>query len=318
MIRIGYRSGVTGSCRISTLLSVWAVFLAAAVGAEAARLKVVTSFLPIYCFTANIAGDLASIENLLPANVDPHDYQFTARDLRKISDADVIVLNGLGVDGWLERAISSADNRKSRVVARLADGIPARQFIFDADEPWAQRGKFQSQSETRLPNPHIWLDPTLVETGVSNICRALQSADPGHARSYSSNTTAYVARLRALDEELRAKADRFSHRDLVTDHNAFPYFARRYHLNVVGVLELVEDVGPAPEYLARLMETIRNKQIRVLFVVPPAPPREATQIAHDLGIATADLYTVETGVLKPDTYEFEMRQNMESLAKYLR
>lgn len=290
---------------------------ATAFAVQAARLKVVTSFLPIYCFTANIAGDLASVENLLPANIDPHDYQFTARDLRKIADADVIVLNGLGIDGWLESAVTSTRGQKSGKVVRLSDGLSTNEFIFDADAPWALRSRFRAPSESRLPNSHIWLDPALVEQGVSNICRTLQSADPANANAYARNTAAYVARLRALDEELRATADSFTHRDLVTDHNAFPYFARRYHLNVVGVIEVVEDVGPAPEYLARLMETMRAKQIRVLFVVPPAPPREAAQIAHDLGIAMADLNTVETGALKPDTYEAAMRQNMESLAKFL-
>jgi zinc transport system substrate-binding protein len=265
-----------------------------------------------------VAGDLATVENLLPSNVDPHDYQFTARDLKKLADADVVVLNGLGVDSWLERAIRSAAEERRSIVVRLADGLSTNQYIYDADEPWVEHRRLRPGSETTPPNPHIWLDPVLVEHGVSNICNALQKADPANAAGYARNTAAYVAQLQKLDEDLRTGLATLTHRDLVTDHNAFPYFARRYGLNLVGVIEEVEDIAPAPEYLARLMERIRSKRVPVLFVVPPAPPREAAQIARDLGIPVATLDTVETGPLKPSTYEDEMYRNLRTFQRYLR
>src|ERR1051325_5920363 len=76
--------------------------------AGASKLKVLTSFLPVYCFTANVAGDLAEVENLLPANVEPHDYQFSRKDLQKLTRADLIVLNGLGLETWLQQAVRNS------------------------------------------------------------------------------------------------------------------------------------------------------------------------------------------------------------------
>src|SRR2546421_6516678 len=89
----------------------------AAPGAEAHRLKVLTTFLPVYCFTVNVAGDLADVQNLLPARVEPHDYQFSRKDLQKLTYADVLVMNGLGVEKWLEKAAqTSASAHSQRVV----------------------------------------------------------------------------------------------------------------------------------------------------------------------------------------------------------
>ena len=92
----------------------------AAPGTEAHKLKVLTSFLPVYCFTANVAGDLAEVENLLPGNVEPHDYQFSRKDLQKLAQADLIVINGLGLEKWLDKAVqNSASAKAMRVIGQL-------------------------------------------------------------------------------------------------------------------------------------------------------------------------------------------------------
>src|SRR6185369_1969404 len=91
-------------------------------GAEARRISVLTSFLPVYCFTANVAGELAQVENLLPANVEPHDYQFSRRDLQKLTRADLIMVNGLGLERWLEKAFAISGGRSQKVV-EIAAGL---------------------------------------------------------------------------------------------------------------------------------------------------------------------------------------------------
>ena len=117
---------------------------------------------------------------------------------------------------------------------------------------------------------------------------------------------------------MKAAAAKFKQRDIATDHNAFPYFARHYGLNVVGVVQDVDEVPPSPRQLARLEEAIRQRGIKVIFASPPVPSRESRQVAADLGIAVATLNTLETGALQASTYEDEMRGNFATLEKYLR
>src|SRR5436305_6835581 len=92
-------------------------------GAEGHKLRVLTSFLPVYCFTANVAGDLAEVENLLPANVEPHDYQFSWKDLQKLSHADLIVINGLGLEKWLEKVVQNSSVAHPKKVVEIAAGL---------------------------------------------------------------------------------------------------------------------------------------------------------------------------------------------------
>jgi len=286
--------------------------------AGAGRLKIVTSFVPAYCFAANAAGDLATVENLLPAGVDPHDYQLSPRDLVKLGEADVVVVNGLSLEGWLSKAIESAAGRRFPRVVQLAGGLSAGELMYDSDAPWSQQAEIHPAVRERFANPHVWLDPQLAEHAMTNICRALQQADPANAAAYGRNTAAYVQRLQKLDEDFRIAAAGLSRRDLATDHNAFPYLARRYGLNIVGVVEEVDEVPPSPRQLARLERTIRERRIKVLFTSPPTPPREALQIASDLGLSVATLSTIEIGPLKSSTYEDEMRQNLRALESHLR
>jgi ABC-type Zn uptake system ZnuABC Zn-binding protein ZnuA len=286
--------------------------------AAARPLKILTSFVPVYCLAAGVAGELASVENLLPGNVDPHDYQLAPRDLARFAGADLLVINGLALEDWLLKVLGSTRGQHQPVVVELAAGLSTNQLVYDADAPWAQLSKGRSPGEKRLPNPHIWLDPQLAQHGVTNICRALQKADPVNADGYARNAAACVNRLRQLDDEFKTAAASFSRRDIVTDHNAFAYLAGRYGLNIVGVVQEVDDVPPSPRQLARLEDVMRQKHIQVIFTSPPIPQREAKQIAFDLAISVATLNTIEIGPLQPSTYEDEMRQNLKTLQQYLR
>ncbi len=304
-------------CRIWFGLAAAVAFCCA--GSVSARpLKVLTSFVPVYSLTANVAGDLAEVENLLPGNVDPHDYQLGPRDLAKLQSADVLVINGLGMEDWLLKVLRSVRGQHQPVVVELADGLGTNQLIYDADAAWAQSSGIRSSGGKGYPNPHIWLDPRLAEHGVTNISEALQKADPGNAAGYARNAAAYVGRLRALDADMKASCDKFKQRDLVSDHNAFAYLARRYGLNVVGVVQEVDEVPPSPRQLGRLEDTIKKDGIKVLFTSPPVPSREARLVASDTGIAVATLNTLEVGPLEAATYENEMRENLKILEQYLR
>jgi zinc transport system substrate-binding protein len=291
--------------------------------ASAKRLKVVTSFLPVYCFTANVAGDLAEVENLLPAGVGPHDYNFSPRDLRKLASADVIVVNGLGLEDWLERAIRSAKGRPPLIVEAAAglkkELIEECQTIsVPPSEGQKSSAKHHEHDHGHGPNPHIWLDPHLAIHAVKNIQAALQKLDPENAASYAQNAEAYIARLQALDRDLAQTLEPVRDAAFITFHNAFPYFVQRYQLYLVGVVEEIPDVNPSPRQLKNLMQVIRDKNARVIFTEPQFSARLAREIARDLGVKLAELDTLETGPLRPGTYEEGMRRNAAVILQTLK
>jgi len=152
----------------------------AAEGGEARKIKVVTSFLPVWCFTVNVAGDLAEVENLLPPRTEPHDFQFSPREMKKLNAADLVIINGLQLESWLDKPIRSAERPK--IVVEAAAGLGSELI---AAWPGLGRARAGAQDAPGAPNPHIWLDPRLAAYAVSNILQALQKADPANAAGYA-------------------------------------------------------------------------------------------------------------------------------------
>lgn len=299
---------------VLTLLPLLA-FSACTRAAEPAKLRVLTSFLPVYCFTANIAGDLADVENLLPANVGPHDYQFAPRDLRKLSGAQLFVINGHGMEDWLAKAMKAAKGSRTAAIVEAYAGLPKDRLITEL--PHIHLPGEHGHHHHDGPNPHLWLDPTLAAHAVTNILAALQKADPKNAAGYAANAARYVERLHALDRELTAALAPAKGRRIVTYHHAFPYFTERYELNLIGVIEEVPDVTPSPKYLAALQKVIRDKNVKIIFTEPQFSPKLAQRISKDTGVPLAELDTLETGPLKPTAYEEGMRRNLETVVKHL-
>ncbi len=296
---------------------VWLGFGGAAALAqvEEHKLKVVTSFLPVYCFTVNVAGDLARVDNLLPPGAEPHDFQFSPREMKQLEAADLVVVNGLGLEAWLGRVVSSQSHPKKIVEA--AAGLQS-ELITSAPYLDLDNAGASGSSATESTNPHIWLDPQLAKHAVGNILLALQRADPVNAEGYARNAAAdYIARLEKLDAELRAGLAPLKGQPLITFHDAFPYFARRYELKIVGVVEKVPEVQPSPKYLSALRRVIEADKVKAIFTEPQASPKLAAQIGVDYHVAVGQLDTLETGELKPDAYELGMRANLAALEKYL-
>lgn len=289
--------------------------MAGAVPAEARRLRVVTSFLPVYCLTANVAGNLADVENLLPPGTEPHEFQFSPREVRRLEGADVVVINGLGIESWLDKMIRTGG--RPRVVVDASAGLEP-ELIYALPYLDLENASAVQTRNSTAPNPHIWLDPRLVEHEVTNVVAALQKADPANAEGYARNGRDYVMRLEKLDAELQAGLAPLKGRPIITFHDAYPYFARRYGLRIAGVIEEAPDVQPSLRYLARLHEVILRDGVKVIFSDRQFSPKLAEQIGRDYHVAVAQLDTLETGELTPDAYENGMRANLRALEKALK
>ncbi len=287
------------------------------------RLKILTSIAPLYSWAANVAGDRADVQNLLPPNVGPHDFQFRPRDLRKVREADVIFLNGLGMESWLTRVLTGNEASLQKRIVEVATGIPTNDLIHDLPQIQLQgdgdkNAHDHGHDPANTANPHVWLDPVFARHGVSNLLAVLQQVDPGNAAAYASNASAYLSRLLVLQDDLKMGIQRLPRRDIVTFHDAFPYFCRRFGIHLVGVIEEVPGASPSPRYLAELSKAIRENQVAALFVEPLVEIKLANQLARDLKIGVAVLDTLEASRLDTDSYENGMRANLRALQQALK
>jgi len=267
-----------------------ALLAMAADGAEEKRkLKVLTSFLPVYSFTVNVAGDLAQVENLLPPGASPHDFQLSPSERKKFEHADLVILNGLGVEGWLDKLLK--ESKKQVVPASAGLG--------------------------RKINPHIWLDPVLAAHAVTNILRALQAADPAQAEGYAGNARVFLEKLAGLDADFRAGLAPARGAAIITYHDAFEHLAKRYGLRVAAVVEETAEVSPGPRHLAKLRRTIQAEGVKAIFTDAEHPQKLAEQLSKDFGIRLAALHTLENGELTRAAYEDGMRKNLAVLKSTL-
>lgn len=282
-----------GRLRLFALLLLLLGVLPSAVAAPGGKpLRVVTSIPPVHCFTLNVAGDLARVDSLSSGG-SAHDFQFTFRERRRLESAQVVVVNGLGMESWLAKALQQSG---PKTVVQAAAGL----------DPELIRG-----------NPHIWLDPIMATRMVTNILVALQQADPANAAGYASNATAFVARLHRLDADIRAGLAGITNRAIVTAHDAFPYFARRYDLRVVGLVEVVADVAPTAGQLSALRQTIDEHGVRAMFVDTHHSGRQARRLAKDFKVRVGVLDTLEGASGRASAYEDGMRANLRALVKEL-
>jgi len=290
--------------------------------AEPPRLRILTTLPPIYSWTTQVVRDLGDVENLLPNGVGPHNFSFRPRDLGRLQEADLIISNGLGIEDWLERAIRNTGGHQRMI--RTSDGLDSL-LIQDVPHLKLDPGRRPSRASAHAhdhshgpeANPHVWLDPVLAMHGVSNILSAVIELDPQRADAYRRNANDYLQRLETLNKDLEKALTPIPNKAIVTYHDAFPYFVRRYGLELVGVVEEVPSVDPSPRYLATLMKVIRDRNVRVIFTEPQFNPRLARRLTEDLSIQIAELDVLETGPLTPDFYEEGMRRNLKTLIRVL-
>lgn len=331
------RSGTAASLVRSRWLSLLSIAFLLGIGnasasleaAEAtAKRQILTTFAPIHSWALNVAGEDATVELLLPGDVGPHDFQLRPQDLRKIRQADLLIANGLGMEGWLEKAIQGNAKESARKIVRTSDGLKAELIYhlptLSLDPATARKGghdhghDHDHEAAGEAPNPHVWLDPVYAQHSVSNIISALSQADPAHASGYKERGLAYIGRLQQLDRDIKTRLTGITNRTIVTYHDAFPYFCRRYDIDLAGVVEEVPSVEPSPKYLASLSAVVRARGVRVIFTEPQFNPRLVRQISRDLKIRFAELDVLETGKPGPGFYEEGMRRNLQALDASLR
>ena len=273
------------------------------------RLAVLTSFAPIHSLALNVAGEVADVSVLIPPATGPHDYSFSPSDLAKIARADVLIVNGVGLESWLDKGIRAVGKQDLRIVdssrgINLITGIEMRNLAGAKSEPDPDAGG---------PNPHIWLSPRNAIQQVKNICEGLAARDPQNAPVYRNNADAYIHRLATLDADILAATSSLPNRMLITFHDTFPYFARDYGFTVAATFEGFPGKEPSPRAIKQLREIIESAHVAALFSEPQYSAKAMQVFAQEFKIPVVQLDPMETGEGGRDFYERVMRKNLQTL-----
>lgn len=291
-------------------LTIAVLFLAAcgptSQGSEDA-LKVLVSTTFLADITQNVAGERLQVDSLLPLGADPHAYQAAPADVAKIAESDLLILNGVEYEHFMESLLENAGGE--RLVVTASDGLQANIM----EEDGAQVG-----------DPHMWLDPNLVLTYVANIRDGLIQLDPDGAEIYKANAEEYITQLNELDEWIVAQVDQIplERRLLVTNHEAGGYFAERYGFTVIGAVipSLSSDAGTSAQGMAALIDLIKSSGAPAIFLGEVESTDLADQIAAETGVKVVDdlyLESLTDGPPAP-TYIEMMKHNVSRIVEALR
>ncbi|GKV88582.1 MULTISPECIES: metal ABC transporter substrate-binding protein [Pectobacterium] len=281
-----------------------ALLLLASTSAQAAeKLKVITTFTIIQDIAQNIAGDAATVESITKPGAEIHDYQPTPRDIVKTQSAQLVLWNGMNLERWFTRFFENVKNVPAVVVTEGITPLPIREGAYNGN-----------------PNPHAWMSPSNALIYIENIRKGLVQADPANAETYNRNAKAYAEKIKALDAPLRERLARIpeQQRWLVTSEGAFSYLAKDYQFNEVYLWPINADEQGSPQQVRRVIDTVREKAIPVVFSESTVSDKPAKQVSKETGakyggVLYVDSLSTEKGPVP--TYIDLLKVTVETIAK---
>jgi zinc/manganese transport system substrate-binding protein len=265
------------------------------------RLNVVASFSILGDLVRNVGGDRVDVTTLVGPDGDVHVYTPAPADAKRVADARLVFINGLGLEGWLPRLVQSSGGKAAVVIA--TDGIAPHKIGSEAD-------------------PHAWQSVVNARIYVRNISEALAAADPTDAAVFRANADRYTAQLDQLDREVRAAVERIppGHRKVISTHDAFGYFAAAYGIEFIAPLGVSTESEPSARDIAAIVSQIRAGKIPAVFFENISDPRLMRQIAAETGATIGGtLYSDSLSGEKGDapTYIDMVRHNIKALTSAL-
>lgn len=291
-------------CRLGKLILLWICcfsLLLTAVSctpqpAEKKGLTIVSSFYPVYITVLNLTDGIEGVNaiNLTPYTTGClHDYQLTTENLKTLETADIFVQNGADMESFTDKVVQ---NCPDLTIIEAGEGIPTLEH-----------------------NPHIWLSISPYMEYVKNIAEGLMKADPAHAAQYQSNMEIYLQKVQALKAESTQALTNISSRDIIVFHEAFPYFAEEFNLNIVATVEREPDEAPVAKELAETCDLIEETGCHALFAEPDYSQAVIDVIARETGatVYILDPITTNRHEDNKDAYLLAMQQNVKTLKEAL-
>ena len=281
--------------------------------------RVVTTMSILADVIRNVGGERVVVENIVPLGAGPEDYQATPGDSQKIANAQIVFFNGHELEEWIEPLFENAAAPNQPRI-ELSAGFAALEDDHAGESSAEPAG---DEHEHAGGNPHFWLDPTNVMSYTMTIRDQLTVLDPAGAATYAANAEAYLAELAQLDADLQAQAATIpaANRKLVTNHDAFPYFAQRYGFEVVGVILENPEAELSAGDLAALINEVKAQKVKAIFGESQFNQKTAQLLADEAGVTTIGvLYTDTLGASGSGgaTYIEMMRYNMQTIVAGLK
>ncbi len=304
-----------------TLACLTAVSLLSAVPALAGPVRAVASFSILGDMVRNVGGDLVTLHVIVGPNGDAHVYEPRPEDAREVAAADVVFVNGLGFEGWMERVVEAAGSRAP--VIEASAGIATIAFAggeHHEHETESQEAKHEEGPEEghEAVDPHGWQSVVNAKIYVGNIAKALCAADPENCQAYQANAGRYVDELAAVDKEIRDAVARTpsDRRRVISNHDAFGYFAREYGITFLAPEGVSTELEASAADVANLIRQIRHDKAAAIFVENISDQRLIEQIGRETGMKVGgSLYSdaLSAGDGPAATYIEMMRHNARTI-----
>lgn len=257
--------------------------LVAAPAVAQQKLRVIASFSILGDIVAQVGGEQVEVTTLVPAMGDAHVFQPTPSHARAVAGADVLVINGLNFEPWLDRLVTASGFKGRHIVA--AEGIKPREMGGGHGHAHHNHGPAGDDGDHAhgVHDPHVWHDLQRMQTYVANIAQGLAAADPTHAETYRTRGVAYAAELKALDDWAATEIGKLprAHRKVITQHDAFGYLAARYRIDFMAAQGVTTKAEASAEAVGRLVRQIKRQNVQALFFENIANPRLIEQIGRE-------------------------------------
>ncbi|MEI5994094.1 metal ABC transporter substrate-binding protein [Candidatus Enterococcus mansonii] len=283
-------------------------------------INVVTTFYPMYDFAKNVVGDAGDVQLLIPAGTEPHDYEPSAKDIAKITDADVFVYNSHELETWVQDVLENVD-KKNVAVIEAAGSIDLMEGAAHEHDHEEEADHDEHDHDHEL-DPHVWLDPVLAQKEVEAIRDALVKKYPEKKETFTKNAAAYLEKLNELDAQYKEAFTNAKNKTFVTQHAAFGYLAKQYGLTQESIAGISPDQEPSPSRLAELKKYIKEHNVSVIYFETSASSKVAETLARETGVELAVLNPLESITKqeqeKGEDYISVMKANLDALKKSIK
>jgi len=266
------------------------------------KLQVMSSFYPLHEFSQKVGQDKVDVKLLVPVGIEPHDWEPTIKDIQQMQKSDLIIINGIGFESWLDKL---SEINYNGIVVDTSLGVLKN-----------SHGSSMSLNHNGKSNdPHIWLNPVFAKTQVQNIANAFSNSDPQNQQYYQENAANYIYELDLLDSKIHTELSGCNH-NFIAFHDSFSYFADEYDLTQHTIISsYAPHVEPTAKTLENVINKARDLDLKIIFTEETADPKTSEVIANEIGGKILVLSPIEIG--NNETYISKMTENLNNLKEAL-